>query len=298
MKNPDPARITDEMWRLWEERPNPAWKLGGIYANKKGYHNTVQTNLAKWPNNYSVRLVLDLGNTNRDKARAIDLTMTESEMIKWTRRMKLAALDPIDTRLDCIREFYGTLDGKTVYGLIKDSIGGDWRESTADLTHLWHGHVSIFTTFVTHWPSLSRLLSVWRGESFVVWRTGDMHLPRKGESGEHVRFWQHTHNQVRELFNPPLAQLKTDGDYGDTTAAAFIEFWKKSGGAGTYTAPILSGWTAMQYMKALAKVSVPNEPQLAFPTQQVKEIVEQWLAANVGTSFDFNGQVEGRITVR
>jgi hypothetical protein len=34
--NPDPQRITDEMWRLWEDRPNKAWKLGGIYANKAG----------------------------------------------------------------------------------------------------------------------------------------------------------------------------------------------------------------------------------------------------------------------
>lgn len=293
------AKISPEMNKLWTDRPNKEWKLGGIYADKPGYHNSVNTNMARWPMNYSVKKPLDLVSYNRDDARAIDLTMSESEMIKWTSRMKKSALDPADHRLAAVREFYGTLDGKTVYGLIKDSENGEWKRSTADDTHLWHGHMSVFTAFTRDWKKLSPILSVWRGESLAESVVNDM-LPKRGDTGQEVYFWQNVHNQVRGVFNPPLAQLQLDGDYGPAMQAAVYDFFVKRGGKGAYKGEYIAGWVAMQYFQAwmekIAKNNLPNPtPPLIDPTV-LKPIVEDWLNKNFTNSVQIEGTLKGNLT--
>jgi hypothetical protein len=167
--NPDPVHITDAMWMMWTERPDSTWKLGGIYANKKCYHNTVNANIANWPGAYCVILPLDLKGL-LNKARAIDYTMSDAKMVVYTRRLKNSALDPDDPRLNAMREFYGTTDNKTVYGLIKDTTTGAWRRSSSDLSHLWHIHISIFTLFCDDWTALEPILSVLSGETLAEWR--------------------------------------------------------------------------------------------------------------------------------
>lgn len=273
--NPDPVHITNEMWNLWEGAAQiiPGVRLGGIYANKKGYHNTVNNNRKYWPTNYSIELALDLPGFNYTVARAIDLTMPEAEMIKWTKRMKDSALNPADNRLMCMREFYGTLDGNTVYGLIKDNLNGPWKRSTADETHLWHGHGSIFTRFVTNWEMLFPLLSVWRGQSWEDWNMGRF-LPVQGDSGEEVIFWQITHNLVRFMVEPVSPVLVVDGDYGPATSNAFKDMFTKLGATGSYNGSYLSGWLATKYEELkiqrqlrLANV-LPQEP--VNKTQRVK----------------------------
>src|SRR5262245_3176776 len=44
--NPNPARITEAMWWFWLEfdKIEPTVRLGGIYNNKSGYHNTRANN--------------------------------------------------------------------------------------------------------------------------------------------------------------------------------------------------------------------------------------------------------------
>lgn len=173
MTNPNPTYITDAMWTLWltVEGIIPGVRLGGIYANKSGYHNTVNSNKKSWPGNYSIQLYLDLTEPD-NKARAIDLTMDNEQMVQRTGYLQKSALDPQDTRLACVREFYGTLNTTSVYGLIKDNEGGPWRFASSDSSHLWHIHISTFTTFVALWSQLSAIASVLSGQSYADWING------------------------------------------------------------------------------------------------------------------------------
>ena len=168
MSNPSPARITAPMWRLWTDRPVASWLLGGIYADKRGYHNTRAANQARWPGNYSITLPLDRQGPS-DKAAAIDYTMTAAEMRRRTGFL-VAAADRRDPRLFAVREFYGTVDGANVHGRIKDSREGAWRRSTSDSSHLWHIHISFLRAYVNVWAELAPVLSVLRGETLAQWQ--------------------------------------------------------------------------------------------------------------------------------
>lgn len=292
MANND-SKITDPMWRLWEDRPNKAWRLGGIAVQKKGYHGTVNFNLEKFPDNYSIKLPLDLVGYNRDFARAIDTTKSDAEMRLWTKRMRDSALNPLDHRLAAVKEFYGTLDSVTVYGLTKDTENGPWRRSSADKTHLWHGHKSIFTAFVNNWDKLSPILSVESGQSFSDW--SGMDLPKLGDSGEVVKYWQHVHNTARQAIKPiPPITLEVDGDYGPKTAAAVLDFWKKNNGSGTFKGERISGWLAFRYHIALSRATALPAP--AVPDDQLKTFVNEWLTARI-PNLKFTGDIEGRISL-
>lgn len=297
MSNPDPARITDPMWKLWTDRANPDWLLSGFYADKKGYHNTVIANKAKWPGNYSIRVPLDLVPINRDKTRGMDLTMSDTEMVKWTSRMRKSALDPADNRLACLREFYGTLDNKTVYGLIKDTADGPWRQSSADDTHLWHGHKSFFTAFVNNWEMLAPSLSVESGESFEDW-ISNVFLPKFGETGEEVKYWQTVHNFISKHYTPPMPIITVDGIYGATTASAFVAFYRKLGGTSNYDGKILTGWMGSKYHQVFAIVSSP--PATSVPVinpEQLKELVNEWFAEHIPGDLTLTADLKGKITL-
>jgi hypothetical protein len=299
--NTDPEHITEPMWMLWTNCPLPA-RLAGIYANKKGYHNTVIANLKRWPGTYSIRFPLDLVNFNRDKARAIDVTMGPKDMILWTSRMKASAENPADHRLAAVREFYGTLDGKTVFGLIKDTQNGPWRKASADNTHLWHGHMGVFTAFVNDWDKLSPIISVWRGDTINDWIKDNM-LPKQGDTNsQEVFYFQHLHNRVRDMVNPPAPALDVDGDYGPKMTAAVFDFFKKRGGNGVYKGDYIAGWVAMQYDSALIeKITRDAIAKLPKPPieQNLKELVDAWLAANIRTQLSqvaIVGSIKGEIT--
>lgn len=169
--NPDPAHVTDAVWQLWTgaQEVIPGVRLGGIYANKVCYHNTVKANQQNWPGAYCIRVPLDLQGP-KDKARAFDFTMSTAEMIKRTGYLVAAVKHPHDNRLDALREFIGTIDGKHVICYIHDSETGEWRlDTTRDASHLWHIHGSIFTAFVALWARLKPVLSVLAGVSWEQW---------------------------------------------------------------------------------------------------------------------------------
>ncbi len=303
MTNPNPTTIPDPLWRLWLERPNKAWKLGGIYADKKGYHNTVLANKARWSDNYSIRVSLDLKPpANFYFGRAIDLTMSDTEMIKWTSRMKSSALDPRDNRLMAVREFYGTLDGKTVYGLSKDTTDGEWHEVTSDKSHLWHGHVSFFTMYVNNWPAVKTVLSVWAGESFEDWNDMSF-LPRQGNEGQEVAFWQRIHNAVAQG-NPSIPIIDPDGNWGPATTAAVFAFWEILGVEGKYKGDYLDNWVAYQYLfawiKKIDKQQVETPPVAVVDPkvmeQLIKESVKEYMDRISATGFHITGDLTGYVT--
>lgn len=246
--NPNPTYITDDMWWLWLACLGfiPGVRLGGIYANKSGWHNTVNANLSRWPGNYSVRNPIDRRDP-KTKARAIDLTMNATWMRIITQRL-LDGAARRDPRMRCVKEFYGTVNGSTVVGRIKDSEDGPYRSASSDASHTWHVHGGILTPYVDDRDAMEGLASLLKGESLASWQartggtapaTGLVPEPtlREGDTGPRVGQLQRALNTalgldlavdegyglatttaVRALQR--LARITEDGIYGDGSAAA------------------------------------------------------------------------------
>jgi hypothetical protein len=263
MSNPAPSRITSAMWRLWTDRPVAAWRLGGIWAAKSGYHSSREYNQANYPGNYSIRLSLDLRGPG-DKAAAIDYTMSDAEMRRRTGHL-VAAADRRDPRLYAVREFYGTTDSRQVVGRIKDTRTGAWRWSTSDSSHLWHIHISILRAYTDDWAELAPVLSVLSGQSLNEWRERDggiMALPRKGDEGDEVEVVQRMLVAVGFDTVPPGGDedLRYDGNYGDGTEAAVLAFRRSinpdvSGGAR------VTPWTFYQLVRKVGALDGEPGPQ-------------------------------------
>lgn len=215
--NPDPARITDELWYLWEQMHalEPKSKLGGIYALKPGYHSSRRDNQKNWPGNYSIVDAEDRGGPS-DKAAAIDWTFPDAQagnyatITKYSDRLMASGQDPTDHRLDGWREFYGQCDSDLGVE------GYDFRYNgtrTSDPSHLWHIHLSCDRDKVTSRDNMDRLLSVLRGEPNM-----SELFPVFGDKGEGVKRVQY---QLADLGFYAGAK---DGIYGTSTATAVKKF--------------------------------------------------------------------------
>jgi hypothetical protein len=113
----------------------PSAQLGGIYANKPGYHNC-RNQLPS--SDYSVQKSYDQKGDGW-AAGALDITLQPNEMKKFTQRLIDETKARGDTgKLKCLREFFGTVNGTTVTGM--DVPGQYWVSS--DDSHLWHIHCS------------------------------------------------------------------------------------------------------------------------------------------------------------
>lgn len=165
--NPDPGHITDEMWKLWETCAAAIddVQLGGIYADKPGYHNTRAANDS---GDYSVEKPADKKGPD-DKAAALDLTFPEAHsgnyerIQKYTKRVVDAA-EARDERMykgdtPVIREIIGNFNGDAkAYDLYA-------RETDSrDDSHLWHIHLSVTRQFVDDGDVLAGLAEVITGE--------------------------------------------------------------------------------------------------------------------------------------
>ena len=112
-------------------------QLGGIYANKYGYHNC----RAQLPtSDYSVQKSYDKEGDSW-AASALDITPGSQS---WQKKMTQRLIDAVQAgegnggALRGVRSFFGTLDGHTVTGM--DVPGNYWVSS--DDSHLWHVHIS------------------------------------------------------------------------------------------------------------------------------------------------------------
>jgi hypothetical protein len=174
MANPNPGLITDAMWWFWTQfdAHEKTALLGGIYANKAGYHNKRSALPAK---DYSTGR--DVANDKlgpSDKACAIDLTMSAAAMKLYTKRLDTAARAR-DPRLyingqPILREFIGTLNGTSVYcwvfvGGRALGVGADaGPDPGRDKSHLWHVHLSVIRKFIDNKAALAQILSILKGE--------------------------------------------------------------------------------------------------------------------------------------
>lgn len=174
--NPNPKLITDAEWWLWErcKELEPKSKLGGIYANKSGFHNTAETNAQRWPGNYSIRHERNRRAPGNQKARAFDWTFPDAQagnfvtIDRYTSRLLASALNPADPRLDLILfEFYGNADSdREVEGYNE----AEERHVTSDDSHLWHLHESFWGDKCGDFWSMYALHTVHMGWSVLQWK--------------------------------------------------------------------------------------------------------------------------------
>jgi hypothetical protein len=96
-------------------------------------------------------------------ASALDISYNATWMRTITKRLLDSAKDQNDLRLNCCREFFGTLDGDTVTGW--DTYYGE--PSTSDDSHLWHVHISVLRKYANDRDALAGVLSVIKGDDDV-----------------------------------------------------------------------------------------------------------------------------------
>jgi len=198
-------------------------RWGGGYVRKPGFHSSVEDNLKSWPDNYSIREAINR-RPPTNVGRAFDLTMSDADMITATRRFA-DAVKRNDPRLQGLREFFGTLDGRTVYGRARRGPDTDWYEASADDSHLWHLHGSVFTPYAANWAVLSGLASILIGQSLADYLTGgtmQLDLPAHGDKGTWVGFFQ----RLVIDRGATLPVHGVDNDYGDEFAAALRWWWR------------------------------------------------------------------------
>lgn len=169
MSNPNPGQITNEMWAFWLafKKLEPTVKLGGIYANKSGYHNTRDGNKAHYPGDYSYSQIAADRQGPGNKSAAIDLTLPLPQMKKYSARLLKSGRDMKDIRGNYLREFYGNVDGNQYVD------GWDFQScvnASSDDSHLWHIHISFIRKYVTDAKAFRAVLSILKGESFTTWK--------------------------------------------------------------------------------------------------------------------------------
>lgn len=130
-------------------------ELSGIVGDRAhtyGYHRARSVLPSS---DYSVQLDADKAGP-ADAASALDIKFSSADMKIVTARLLRSAKDKTDPRLDCLREFYGTLDGRTVTGW--DCV--EYHPSTSDDSHLWHVHLSVLRRYANDKTALAGVLSV------------------------------------------------------------------------------------------------------------------------------------------
>jgi len=176
--NPNPTRISSALWNFWTEfkKFEKGAQYGGTYAPKAGYHNYRS---ALKSSDYSVQEVANDRVGSASKCSAIDITMSDANMVKYSKRLE-AAMKAKDKRLyiggaPILREYIGTIDNKSVrcYMLTGGRAQGVGADSGLDYgrdkSHLWHIHISFIRKFCESADAMERVLSILKGETYTAW---------------------------------------------------------------------------------------------------------------------------------
>lgn len=170
------ANTTDAMYWFWRalDAFEPVVKLGGMFADKRGFHNRGDGNpdygQGDSRTDYSIRDAVNrTGPYWKTKAAAIDLTFPDNASIaKYSKRLYNSARDDADPRLGLVMyDFYGQID--------TDNVVEGWdelheRPATSDSSHLWHIHISLLRSKVGDFWAMFALLTVLMGWSVAQWK--------------------------------------------------------------------------------------------------------------------------------
>ena len=235
-------------WMGSRVSPDLGGVLSGIIgdsAHKSGYH---RGRSYVGSNDYSVRLAEDkkgLGTW----ACAIDMSFSTAKMKLYTGRLKAAA-DRNDPRLKYVREFYGTLNGTTVYGRTHSgSSDGTWESATSDKSHLWHIHVSILRQYADNKAVLQGILDVLMGKGLTL--TLGNRVLQKGDAGSDV-------GELQARLNQTGAKLSVDNDFGSGTETAVKSFQS----ARKLTADGIVGSATVTALKAATNTTPTTSPMI------------------------------------
>lgn len=220
------SAIEDVLWPGFKDI-EPSVRLGGIYANKPGYHNK-RENLPS--SDYSVgQFAVDRVGP-ADEASAIDLTFPDAQggnystISKYSKRL-YAARNEGDERTKFMREFFGQIDSD------RSVEGWDYsknRASSSDSSHLWHIHISIHRKYINSVTAMRAILSILKGETLEQWRgstrrdvvfeefTAELPVLAQGDS-DPIRSSGSASYVARA--QKVLGGLTADGDYGPLTVA-------------------------------------------------------------------------------
>lgn len=139
--------------------------LGGILANKTGYHNSRNRLLRDHPDDYSIQLAIDKQGPG-ELGSAIDLTFRSAQggdyrnIAKYSKRLYQAGVDK-DPRAYPMREFFGNTDHDTEVEGWSYYRG---RAASSDKSHLWHIHISIHRKYINDEAAMRSILEIWNGE--------------------------------------------------------------------------------------------------------------------------------------
>jgi hypothetical protein len=183
-------------------------ELGGIYADKPGYHNK-RVDLPS--NDYSVaEFAIDRQGPSGN-ASAVDITSKSAQngdygiINKYSKRL-LAAGETKDPRTTGWREFFGQTDADG--GVEGWDFAKNHSSTSSDTSHNWHIHLSEHRGYTTSKDNKDALLSVLRGETL------DAYKARGGKF-------------AGESTTPPApGKLVVDGKLGPATVSAWQKIMK------------------------------------------------------------------------
>lgn len=207
-------------------------------------------------------------------ASAIDMKLSPSDMITVSKRL-ISLSQAHDPRLVALREFFGTVDGRntTGYSPYRNSY-----ESTGDMSHLWHIHLSIVREFSNDFAACAGIAQALAGVPLhstpaptpaptagitiagkqypaidvlhVVQTVQAQHGGYTSRNTYYVQTWLHTVGR----YNAAI-----DGQWGPVTQAAF-DGYRSSLGWGTADASGDAGLSSLTHLHDAAHGTIPVQP--------------------------------------
>lgn len=144
-------------------------ELGGILADKRGYHNTRDRLLREGhTSDYSIQTDKDKKGPGSEGS-AIDWTFRNAQagnfstINKYSKRLYAAGVNDDPRAKTYLREFFGNTDiDRTVEGW---SYFHDAPATSADNTHLWHIHLSIYRQYINDTAAMQAIIDICAGKA-------------------------------------------------------------------------------------------------------------------------------------